>query len=126
VPAVSARLSAVYQLNFSDQAIAELKKLPKPVQLDLMQKISEVHPEYLASGAEDMGRFVRAGKTYYRLRAGEFRLYFEVTGDTLFTHYILHQHSFADFVFRFKLPFTEETLVEQHQSFWKYLESLKK
>jgi len=116
----------VYQLTFSDQAIAELKKLPKPVQLGLMQKISEVHPEFLASGAEEMGHFVRAGKTYYRLRAGEFRLYFEVTGDTLFTHYILHQHSFADFIFRFKLPVSEETLVEQHQSFWKYLESLKK
>lgn len=116
----------MYQLNFSDQAIAELKKLPKPQQLSLMEKISEVHPEYLASGAEDMGRFGRAGKTYYRLRAGEFRLYFEITGETLYTHYILHQHSLADFVFRFKLPFTEETLVEQHQSFWKYLESLKK
>jgi mRNA interferase RelE/StbE len=119
-------LAAVYQLNFSDQAIAELKKLPKPVQLDLMQKISEVHPEDLASGAEDMGRFFRNGKTFYRLRAGDFRLYFEVAGDILLTHYILHHHSLADFVFRFKLPFSEETLVEQHQSFWKYLESLKK
>jgi mRNA interferase RelE/StbE len=122
----SALLSAVYQLNFSDQAIAELKKLSKVDQLELMQKISEVHPELLASGADDMGRFIRNGKTFYRLRAGDFRLYFEVTGELLHTHYILHHHSLADFVFRFKLPFTEETLVEQHQSFWKYLESLKK
>ncbi|MGA2051976.1 MAG: cytotoxic translational repressor of toxin-antitoxin stability system [Opitutales bacterium] len=116
----------MYQLTFSDQAIAELKKLPKPTQLDLMEKISGLHPDQLASGAEDVGHVDRAGKTFYRLRAGEFRMYFEITGDTLFTHYILHQHSLADFVFRFKLPFTEETLVEQHQSFWKYLESLKK
>jgi hypothetical protein len=60
------------------------------------------------------------------MRAGEFRVYFEAIGETLYMHYILHQHSLADFVFRFKLPFTEETLIEQHQSFWKYLEGLKK
>jgi mRNA-degrading endonuclease RelE of RelBE toxin-antitoxin system len=116
----------VYQLTFSDQSLAELKKLSKPDQLELMDQMSAIHPEELASGAEHMGRFVRAGKIFYRLRAGDFRIYFEVTGEVLFMHYILHQHSMADFVFRFKLPFTEETLIEQHQSFWKYLDSLKK
>jgi len=116
----------VYQLNFSDQALAELKKLPKPAQLELMDAMGNIHPEELASGAEHMGRFTRAGKTLYRLRSGDFRIYFEATGEILYMHYILHQHSLADFVFRFKLPLTEETLIEQHQSFWKYLEGLKK
>jgi mRNA interferase RelE/StbE len=116
----------VYQLNFSDQAIGELKKLPKQEQLRLMEEISAIRPADLASGLETMGRFTRAGKVYHRLRAGEYRVYFEANGESLFTHYILHQHSLADFVFRFKLPYEEETLLEQHQSFWKYLESLKK
>jgi mRNA interferase RelE/StbE len=116
----------VYQLNFSDQALAELKKLPKLVQLGLMEKMSLIHPEELSRGAEHMGKFSREGKTFYRLRAGDFRVYFEAGSESLFMHYILHQHSLADFVFRFKLPFTEETLIEQHQSFWKYLEGLKK
>ncbi len=112
----------VYQLNFSDQALAELKKLSKIAQLDLMEQMSAIHPEELSRGAEHVGRLQRAGKTFYRLRAGEFRVYFETAGEILYMHYILHQHSLADFVFRFKLPFTEETLIEQHQSFWKYLE----
>ncbi|HTB62891.1 MAG TPA: type II toxin-antitoxin system RelE/ParE family toxin [Opitutales bacterium] len=116
----------MFQLNFSNQALAELKKLPKTTQLELMEQMSAIHPDELARGAENMGRFHRAGKTFHRLRAGDFRIYFEATADTLFMHYILHQHSLADFVFRFKLPFTEETLIEQHQSFWKYLEGLKK
>jgi mRNA interferase RelE/StbE len=116
----------VYQLNFSDQALAELKKLPKLAQLELMDAMGAIHPDELARGAEHMGRFTRAGKTFYRLRAGDFRMYFEATGEILYMHYILHQHSLADFVFRFKLPFSEETLIEQHQSFWKYLEGLKK
>jgi len=111
----------VYQLNFSDQALAELKKLPKIEQLGLMEKMSDIHPDELARGSEHIGHLSRAGKTFYRLRAGDFRVYFEITGDMLFMHYILHQHSLADFAFRFKLPVTEETLIEQHQSFWKYL-----
>ena len=106
--------------------MAELNKLPKLDQLKLMEQISAIHPEELASGAEHLGRFSRAGKIFHRLRAGEFRIYFEVEGDKLIMHYILHQHTLADFIFRFKLPVTEETLLEQHQSFWKYLERLNK
>jgi mRNA-degrading endonuclease RelE of RelBE toxin-antitoxin system len=116
----------VYQLNFSDQALAELKKLPKLVQLELMEAMSLIHPDELARGAEHMGKFSRKGKTFYRLRAGEFRIYFEAAGESLFMHYILHQHTLTDFVFRFRLPYTEETLIEQHPSFSGYLETLKK
>ncbi len=116
----------MYQVTFSDQAMAELNKLDKLQQMELIETFSSVTPEMLAHAADDIGRFQRDGKTYYRLRAGEFRIYFEQRGDILYSHYVLHQHSLADFIFRFKLPFTEEQLVEQHQSFWKYLETLKK
>jgi len=116
----------VYQLNFSDQALAELKKLPKAAQLELMDAMGNIHPEELARGTEHMGRFSRAGKTFYRLRSGDFRLYFEATGEILFMHYILHQHTVADFLFRFKIPVTDEALLEQNLSFWKFLEGKKK
>jgi mRNA interferase RelE/StbE len=116
----------VYQLNFSDQALAELKKLPKPAQLELMDAMGGIHPEELARGTEHMGRFSRAGKTYYRLRSGDFRLYFEANGEILYMHYILHQHTLADFMLRFKIPVKDETLIEQNQSFWKFLEGPKK
>lgn len=116
----------MYQVTFSDQSMHELNQLDITVQMPIVEKFSGLTKEYLDSGGEDLGRFDRSGKTFYRLRAGEFRIYFEVTGDTLYSHFILHQHSLADFVFRFKLPYREETLVEQHQSFWKYLETLTK
>jgi mRNA-degrading endonuclease RelE of RelBE toxin-antitoxin system len=111
-PSAAFQPHPVYQLNFSDQALAELKKLPKLAQLGLMEAMSLIHPEELARGTEHMGKFYRDGKTFYRLRAGEFRIYFEAAGESLFMHYILHQHSHADFAFRNKLPFTEETLIE--------------
>ena len=67
-------------------------------------------------------------KQFYRFRTGDLRIYFELLEDkqTLYAHYILQQHTLADFVFRFKLPFKEETAIEQEDNFWKYLESLKK
>ena len=53
-------------------------------------------------------------------------VYFEVKDDILFSRVILDKNSMADFIFRTKLPFKEEQAIEQHQSFWKYLESLMK
>ena len=116
----------MYQVNFSEQAMSELNRLDIEVQMPLIENFTSLTSEELANPKDELGHIERNGRTYYRLRAGEFRIYFERRGDTLYSHYILHQHSLADFIFRFKLPYKEETLVEQHQSFWKYIESLYK
>jgi mRNA interferase RelE/StbE len=123
---LSRRSRGLYQVTFSDHSMRELNKLPVEDQLALVDKISNVTPEQLADPEEGIGRFHREGITYYRVRAGDFRCYFEIQGDTLYAHYILGKNSLTDFIYRNKLPVTGETMVEQHQSFWKYLETLKK
>jgi hypothetical protein len=114
------------QVTFSDQAMHELNRLDKLAQLEVIEPISSLKPSDLASPREPLGRFNRAGKVFYRLRAGEFRFYFELTGDVLHVNYILHRNSLEDFLLRNKLPVSEQQLVEQHSKFWKYLESLTK
>ena len=116
----------MFQVNFSDQSMAELNKLPIEQQMPIVEKLSNLKREDFEKSHDDLGKFNRDGKTFYRLRADDHRIYFEVKEAILISHYILHQHSLADFVFRFKLPYKEETLIEQHQSFWKYLESMNK
>ena len=116
----------MYQLTFSEQSMRELNKLDKLSQLSAVEPISNLKPADLASPREPLGRFNRGGRTLYRLRAGEFRFYFEVNGETIFTHYILHRNSLEDFLLRNKLPVSETQLVEQDSKFWKYLESLTK
>lgn len=116
----------MYQVNFSEQSMAALNRLEKWDQMPIIEKLSSLSPNDLESLSDDLGRFSRDGKTLYRLRAGEYRIYFEVLGGALFSHYILSQHTLSDFVFRFKLPFNDDQAVEQHKSFWQYLESLKK
>lgn len=118
--------STMYQLNFSEQSIAELNKLEKWDQMPLIERFSAITQKDLENLREDLGRFTRGGKTFYRLRAGDYRIYFEVQGDTLYSHYILPQHTVTDFVFRFKLPYQEDQMIEQHESFWDYLEGLRK
>ena len=116
----------MYQVTFSEQAMHELNQLDKLAQLDAIDPISNLRPADLAHPREPLGRFTRGAKTYYRLRAGDFRFYFQVNAETLQVDYILPRNSMEDFLLRNKLPVTEQQLVAQHSSFWKYLEGLTK
>lgn len=104
----------------------ELNQLDKLAQLDAIDPISSLRPADLAHPREPLGHFKRGAKAYYRLRAGDFRFYFRVKDETLHVDYILHRNSMEDFLLRNKLPVTEQQLVEQHSTFWKYLEGLTK
>lgn len=114
----------MFQVTFSDQAMGELNKLPVEEQMEMVDVVSNITSEELANPTERLGRFKRGSRTYYRIRAGDFRCYFERRGDTLYAHYILHRNTVTDFVFRMKMPYKEEQMVEQQSSFWKYLETL--
>lgn len=116
----------MYQVTFSEQAMRELNKLDKLAQLDAIDPITSLKPADLAHPREPLGYFRRGQKDLFRLRAGDFRFYFEQHGDSLHVDYILHHNSLEDFLLRNKLPVSEQQLVEQHSKFWKYLESLTK
>ena len=118
----------MYQVTFSTQSMSELNKLDKLTQLEIIDSFGSLTKEQIENGLLEIGKIRRGNKDYYRLRTGDYRIYFEVLEQThtLHAHYILHHHTLADFVFRFKLPFKEETILEQEDNFWKYLESLKK
>ncbi len=118
----------MYQVTFSTQSMAELNKLGKLEQLEIIDSFGSLTKEQIESGLPEIGKIRRGNKDFYRLRVGDYRIYFEVLEQehTLHAHYILHQHTIADFVFRVKLPFKEENMLEQEDNFWKYLESLKK
>lgn len=117
----------MFQVTFSDQALGELKKLDPLSQLTALEPVGKLRAEDLAHPREPLGKFVRGGKTWFRLRDADLRYYFEIRHETdLHVLYILHHHSLEDFLLRNRLPVTEHQLVEQHSKFWKYLESLTK
>jgi mRNA-degrading endonuclease RelE of RelBE toxin-antitoxin system len=116
----------MFQVTFSEQAMRELNRLDKLAQLTAIEPISALTAAELANPREPLGRFRRGPRVFYRLRAGDFRFYFAVNGESLHVDYILHKNSLEDFLLRNKLPVSEQQLVEQHSKFWKYLESLTK
>jgi mRNA-degrading endonuclease RelE of RelBE toxin-antitoxin system len=120
-------LTQMYQVNFSDQAMRELAKLPTLEQMDVVEAFTSLTPEDLLRGSSDLGTVRRGGHTYHRLRVGEFRIYFEASEGSLMANYVLHKHTYADFAFRSRLPFPEdEARIEQEGGFWKYLDETPK
>ena len=115
----------MFQVNFSEQSMFELNQLDTRSQMMLVEVISTLKQEQLDNPNEVIGRFNRGSKTYYRVRAGEFRVYFEQQDNALYAHYILHRNTFADFAFRSNLPVTIEFLIDHDDSFWKYLDSIR-
>ena len=112
----------MFQVTFSDQSLAELSKLPTLEQLEVIGPLSRLAESSLKNPREPLGSFSRKGKTVFRLRSGDYRMYFQRSGQTLHTVCILHKNTLTDFIYRTKLPVSEEQLVEQHSSFWKYIE----
>ncbi len=104
----------------------ELNRLDTLAQMEAIEPISKIRPADLANPREPLGRFTRGERQFYRLRSGDFRFYFELKDETLHTHYILHKSSLEDWLFRMRLPVSEQQLFEQHSKFWKYLDSLTK
>ncbi|HAE11325.1 MAG TPA: cytotoxic translational repressor of toxin-antitoxin stability system [Opitutae bacterium] len=116
----------MFQVTFSDQSLSVLNSLPQAEQLSLMDKLSSLTNSILSGTDNGIGRFQRNGKTFYRLRLDELRIYFEKINIALHCHFILPKNSLNDFLFRCKMPASEEAVLENHQSFWDYLESLAK
>jgi len=113
----------MYQVNFSDQAMRELAKLPTLEQMDVVEAFTSLTPEELLRGSSELGTVRRGGHTYHRLRVGEFRIYFEASEGSLMANYVLHKHTYADFAFRSRLPFADdEARIEQEGGFWKYVD----
>jgi mRNA interferase RelE/StbE len=115
------------QLNFSDQSLAEINKLEIGDQLHLIEQISVLCDKVFKDRDANLPKIQRGKTSFFRIKVDSFRVYLEPRdGEQLFCHYILPQHTLSDFVFRSKLPISEEQMIEQHSSFWKYVDSLKK
>ena len=116
----------MFQVTFSEQSLSVLNSLSQLEQLQLMEKLSSLTNNILSGTDEGIGKFHRKGKLFYRLRLDDLRVYFERFDIALHCHFILPKNSFNDFLFRCKLPASEESMFEEHQSFWDFLESLAK
>jgi mRNA-degrading endonuclease RelE of RelBE toxin-antitoxin system len=116
----------MFQVTFSEQSLNELNSLSHTDQLHLMDKLSSLTSDILTGENTSVGNFVRNGKVFFRLRIDDLRVYFEKIDISLHCHFILQKNSLNDFLIRCKMPASDDAVLENHQSFWEYLESLAK
>jgi hypothetical protein len=122
-PKNSRILFIVLQIIFNEISAAEMSALPKEMQLDLLAEFQFLPADLEKLDDEKFGTVERDGKRLYRYRAREYRIYFEHTPEGITVHRVLHKNTIRDFLFRTKLPMTEDDQLGQREAFWKLIEA---
>jgi mRNA-degrading endonuclease RelE of RelBE toxin-antitoxin system len=112
----------MFQIIFNELSAAEISALPKKLQLELLAEF-QILPEDLDHlDSERFGVIQREGKKLYRYRAKDYRIYFAKTDEGVRVHRVLHKNTFRDFLFRSKLPVSEDAQLGETREFWKLIE----
>jgi mRNA-degrading endonuclease RelE of RelBE toxin-antitoxin system len=112
----------MFQIVFNELSAAEISALPKSLQLELLSEF-QILPEDLDQlDSERFGVIEREGKKLYRYRAKNYRIYFAKTEEGVKVHRVLHKNTLRDFLFRSKLPVSEDAQLSQTREFWNLIE----
>ena len=112
----------MFQIIFNPISAAEMSTLPKGLQLDLLAEFQFLPEDLDQLGGEQFGMIHREGRTLYRYRCLDYRIYFEPHHQGLLVHRVLHKNTLRDFLFRSKLPMTEDEQVANAGDFWKLID----
>lgn len=97
-------------------------------QLELLDafKVTEADLQNLDTSQDDegqhLGKMMRDGKTLYRFRTADFRIYFEVLEESVIVHRVLSKNTLSDFMFRSKMPLSEDEELSQSKHFWNLID----
>jgi hypothetical protein len=112
---------AVLQIVFNEISAAEISSLGTLEQLELMDQF-RVRSEDLDAADGRFGRIERDGRLLYRFRAKDHRFYFEVKDGMVVVHRVLHKGTLSDFLFRSKMPLSEDEALAGSKHFWKLID----
>ncbi len=112
-----------FQIIFNPTSAAELAKMPKELQLNILGEFRGLPKEVLKSDPHHFGKLERAGKTLQRFRLGDYRVYFERHELGVVVHRILSRNTLKDFLYRSSLPTGEDEALQANPKFWEMIES---
>ena len=110
------------QIVFNEISAAEISKLDTLEQLELLDSFKVTEADLAEIDGDRFGEITRDGKTLYRFRTNEYRIYFEVVDDSVVVHRVLHKNTFQDFLFRSKMPVSEDEELAKSKHFWKLID----
>lgn len=111
------------QIVFNEISAAEISRIPTLEQLELLGdfKVTESTLENIDGSA--FAKIEKDGRSLYRFRTREHRIYFEVQDNKVIVHRVLDKNSIADFLFRAKLSnVNEDEALSNSKHFWKLID----
>ncbi len=110
------------QIIFSDLSAAEMAALPKLLQLEILGEFQVLPDDLDKLDPTLYGQVSRDGRTLYRYRAGDYRIYFEPHDHGLLIRRVLSKNTIRDFLFRASLPMAEDEELAGNHKFWELIE----
>ncbi|MEI7728154.1 MAG: hypothetical protein WCO56_01200 [Verrucomicrobiota bacterium] len=116
---------SLFQIIFNPTSAAELARMPKELQLNILGEFRGLPHEVMSTEMDRFGKLQRAGKSLYRFRLGDYRVYFEKHDLGVVVHRIMNRNTLKDFLFRSNLPTGEDEALQQNPKFWEQIDSVK-
>lgn len=112
----------MFQIVFNEISAAELSSLDTLEQLELLEEFKVGKDDLEDLDNDRFGKIERDGTVLYRFRAKDYRFYFEVKDGSVVVHRVLHRGTLSDFLFRSKMPLSEDEALAGSKHFWKLID----
>jgi len=114
-----------FQIIFTPTAAAELARMPKELQLQILGEFRGLPQQVLGTELDEFGKLEQGGRILHRFRVGDYRVYFERHELGVLVHRIMSRHTLKDFLFRSGLNTGEDEALQENPKFWELIESAK-
>jgi mRNA-degrading endonuclease RelE of RelBE toxin-antitoxin system len=114
-----------FQIIFTPNSAAELGRMPKELQLQILGEFRGLPQQVRDEQPEDFGQLERDGHILHRFRVGDYRVYFERHQLGVLIHRILSRHTLKDFFFRSGLKTGEDETLQENPKFWELIRTAK-
>ena len=112
-----------FQIIFNPTSAAELARMPKELQLQILGEFRGLPHQVLATELDEFGKLERGGRILHRFRVGDYRVYFERHDLGVLVHRILSRNTLKDFFYRSGLKVQEDEALQQNPKFWDMIEN---
>jgi len=112
-----------FQIIFTPMAAAELARMPKELQLQILGEFRGLPHQVRGTELEEFGRLEQGGRTLHRFHLADYRVYFERHELGVLVHRILSRHTLKDFLFRSGLKTGEDEALQENPKFWEMIEA---
>ena len=117
---------STFQIIFTPMSAAELGRMPKELQLQILGDFRGLPQHVLGTELEAFGKLVHHdGQILHRFGIGDYRVYFQRHPLGVLVHRILSRNTLKDFFFRSGIKTGEDEALQQNPKFWQLIEDAK-